>query len=440
VAIVGRPNVGKSSVFNALLRRRVSIVEPTPGVTRDRIYAETTFEGRPFTLADTGGIGITDRPDLASAVEDQVRAAVAEADFVVFLVDIREGPAPLDVRAAEILRRSGKPLLLAANKADTPNLDAQAAEFFRLGLGEALPVSAEHRRNIGEILECAAAAIPVRDEAPPALSAMRLAVVGRRNSGKSTLVNVLAGAPRVIVSEIPGTTRDSVDVSITREGKTFILVDTAGIRRRSAIQNSIEFYSQARAERSVRFCDVALLLLDAAVDVGTIEKKIGDQVVSHYKGCVIGVNKWDLVPDRIATDAYETYIRDRLHGLFFAPISFLSAKEGWNVEETLALAEEIYRQRRLRVSTADVNRVLRAAVERQSPPVGRGKKPKIFYASQVGVDPPTVVLFANDPDLLGKDYLRYLSNEFREALPFGEVPVRFVLRKRKRGEEAKEPE
>lgn len=436
VAIVGRPNVGKSSLFNSLIRRRLAIVEPTPGVTRDRLHATVEAGGKAFTVIDTGGVGVVDRPDLAHGVEQQVQDAVTEADLILFLVDIKEGPTPLDDRVAQLLRVSGKPLLLAANKADHDGLDMHAADFYRFGLGEPLPISAEQRRNLPELLEELAASLPeaTEGEGPATEPVMRLAVVGRRNAGKSTLVNALAGAPRVLVSEVAGTTRDVIDVEITRGDRRFVVVDTAGVRKRSAIQNSVEFYAQSRAEGSVKRADISLLLLDATVDVGGVDKKIADNIVRHHRGCVIGVNKWDQVPENVTPEAYETYIRKKLPGLHFAPLSFLSSREGWNVEETFALTEDLYQQMHHRIGTADINKAIREAIDRRSPPPKKGKIAKVYFASQVDVNPPTIVLFLNDPALMPANYVRYLGNWFRDRFPFAEVPIRFLLRRRTRTE------
>ncbi|MHC5036109.1 MAG: ribosome biogenesis GTPase Der [Planctomycetota bacterium] len=431
VAIIGRPNVGKSSLFNSLIRRRVAIVEPTPGITRDRLTAEVSEGDRRFTLVDTGGIGIVDRADLASEVENQVRTAIGEADVLVFLVDIQEGPTPLDERVAALLRATGKPVLVAANKADHEGLDDQAVDFYRLGFGEPFPVSAQQRRNLADLLEQVEATLPPDPEEDAAADpVMKVCVVGRRNAGKSTLINALAGDQRVIVSEHPGTTRDAVDVHITRGEKRFVLVDTAGIRRRTRIQNSVEFYSQARAEQSIRRSDVAILLLDATVEIGAIDKRIAAYVARHYKACILGINKWDRVPEDVETERFIKYIRDRLRGPGYAPIAFLSALEGVNVEGTFQLAQDLFEQMCQRASTADVNRILQEAVEKRTPPPKRGRLPKFYFGTQTGIVPPTIVLFVNNPAGLGKDYVRYLENRFRASLPFEEVPVRLVLRGR----------
>ncbi len=434
IAIVGRPNVGKSSLFNALIRKRLAIVEPTPGVTRDRLYAEAEAEGKRFRIADTGGVGVVDRQDLAAGVQTQVRLALEEARAIVFVTDVQEGDAPLDRAVADLLRTTGKPVLPVANKADHPALDDDAAVFYRFGFGDPLPVSAEQRRNLGELMEWIAATLPGEIPAEEGEGeAMKLCVVGRRNAGKSTLINALAGGERVLVSETPGTTRDAVDVTIERGGRTFTIVDTAGVRKRSKLQDSVEFYAQTRTEAGIRRSDVTLLLLDALSEIGAVDKKIASYVIRHHKACVICVNKWDAVPAEAGTDRYTAYVRDRLRGLAFAPLSFLSALSGLNVGPTFDLALELGGQRRLRAPTAEVNRVLREAMQRRSPPPRSGRLPKIFYATQTDVAPPTVVLFANDPSLLKRDYLRYLENRFREELPFSEVPVRLVLRKRGKG-------
>jgi GTP-binding protein len=432
VAIVGRPNVGKSSLLNALCGRRVSIVEPTPGVTRDRVSVEMERGELRFELWDTGGIGIEDADDLTAEVERQIAIAMEMATLLLFVVDVRAGGTPLDEGVAERVRRAKKPHLLVANKADEPALDAHGADFYRLGLGSPLPVSARERRNLEDLLDRmedilrqASGPVEARDE-----PLMKLAVVGRRNAGKSTLINALAGADRVITSEVPGTTRDAVDIRFSRGGRSFVAIDTAGLRKKKSVRSSVEFYSRVRAEESIRRCDVALLVIDATEKVGRVDKQIADYVVSHYRGCVVALNKWDRVPSDVGPDAYVRYLHETLPGLHFAPVTFLSAMTGLNVDGTLDLALEIFRQMLTRVSTAEVNRVIEEAQRVRRPPIRKGRQPKIFFAAQTEVNPPTVVLFANFPAFIKSDYRRYLQNRLREALPCSEVPIKLVFRMR----------
>jgi len=429
VVIVGRPNVGKSSLLNCLARQRIAIVEPTAGVTRDRLSVILEHEGRFFELWDTGGIGTED--DLAAEVEAQIDVVLSRADVALFVVDAREGIAPLDESIARRLRKTGRRVLLVANKVDHRKHEEGLAEFHRLGFGQPLAVSARMGHGRAELLERLAAALPEHHVVPPE-PVMKLAFVGRRNVGKSTLINTLAGEDRVIVSELPGTTRDAVDVRFEREGRTFVAVDTAGVKRKSRLKDAVEFFSLARAHRAIRRCNVALFLLDVTAEISQVEKQLAGLIERECKPCVLTVNKWDLAEDRITPEDYVNYLNARLPALRFATVSFISAATGRNVSETLALAESLYEQSRRRVGTAELNRALRTAVEATPPPPRHGKRPKLFYATQVATAPPTILIFASEPRLITEQYTRYLQNHFRSHLPFPDVPVRLLFRERPR--------
>ncbi len=429
VAIVGRPNVGKSSLFNRLVGRRISIVDQTSGVTRDRVSAEVKYSGKWFNLVDTGGIGLTDVVEIKHLVEHQIELAIEKAAVIIFIVDVREGLLPLDNFVAERLRQVKKPVLIVANKVDSPSLEPLKTEFYKLGFGEPLSVSALQGEGRVHLLEEITALLPAVRELPRE-PYMRLAVVGRRNVGKSTLINTLAKEERMIVSEIPGTTRDSVDVRFELDGKTFVAIDTPGVRKRRSVEGTLEFYSLERAMGSIRRADVVLFMLDAREEVSQLDKKLGAYIVEQCKPCVLVINKWDLVEGH-EPEEFEEYLRAKLPGLPFAPISFISAKYGGNVVETVALAEELFEQANVRVSTSELNRIIREAMQSSSPKGKAGVQAKIYFATQVEVAPPTIVLFVNHPELFDAKYERYLANRLRDALPFPEVPLKFFFRMRK---------
>jgi GTP-binding protein len=434
VAIVGRPNVGKSSLFNWLANRRISIVDPTAGVTRDRVATIIEFHNRFFELMDTGGIGIVDVDDLTADVERQIQTAIDSAAVVVFVVDVRDGVTPLDQDVATRLRAVKKPVILVANKADTEKLGQLAGEFCGLGYGEPLIVSAEQKLGRGELLEAVVAKLPEdTHDGPPGEAALKLAIVGRRNVGKSTFINSLAEGERVIVSEVPGTTRDSIDVNIQRDGKTFLAIDTAGVQKKTSMATSVEYYSSHRAERSIRRSDVVLQFFDARHRVGRVDKQLAGYIVTENKPAIFVVNKWDLVKDAMTTDAMAEYMRKMFPMLEHVPIAFITAKSGKNVLRLLQLAIQLHKQAGTRVSTGDLNRVIRAAVEATAPPMHGSKTPKIFYATQVGVYPPSIVLFTNGPELFEDTYLRYITKTLRDNLPFPEVAINLMLRAKGEG-------
>lgn len=440
VAIVGRPNVGKSSLFNALAGRRIAIVEPTAGVTRDRVSTLIRADHGYFELVDTGGMGIQDVDQLTAEIEQQIEAAIDQAHVILFVVDARAGVTPLDTRVADRLRHVTKPIICVANKCDTPPVDPHAAEFYQLGFTPVLCVSAQHSRGKRELLDLIRERLPETGEAGPDVAeAMKLAIVGRRNTGKSTFINSLAQTERMIVSEVPGTTRDSVDVRFERDGKQFIAIDTAGVRRKKSIASDIEFYSLTRAQRSIRRADVVLLFLDASQRIGKVDKQLADYILEQHKPAIFVVNKWDLLLP-MPTGEFADYLRRVFPNLDFVPIAFTTAKKGKNVYTVLNLAQNLYKQASRRVSTADLNRVVRHALEQQPPPLRQNRRPKITYATQVATNPPTVVLFTNGPELFDATYRRYLLKTFRDHLPFTDVPIKLYLRHKHREDEAPDGE
>ncbi|MFH0910662.1 MAG: ribosome biogenesis GTPase Der [Planctomycetota bacterium] len=432
VAIIGRPNVGKSTLFNRLLGRRVSIEDPLSGVTRDRVLHPLTVGNRSVDLVDTGGIGIVDRKDLARAVEAQVEAAMRTADVIVFLVDSREGVTPLDEEVARRLRVLEKPVVLAASKADTAALDEERHAFHSLGFGEPLAVSAHQNRGIRELLQAVLDRLP-SDEGPEAEEpeTLKIAFVGKRNAGKSSLINRLAGEERVIVSDRPGTTRDSIDVLFERDGARFLAIDTAGLRRRGRVDDAVEFYAQVRSERAVRRADVVVLLIDASVPLSKVDKRIARLIGEEAKPCILAVNKWDLARlarPEITPEEYHKYLLSELPWLHFAPIAATSALTGENVWGLIRLAQDLDRQARRCVGTGELNRALQRACEKESPPRVKGRALKIYYATQSALSPPTFLLFCNDPSLAEERYTRYLIGQFRQTLGFEEIPLRLEYR------------
>ncbi len=428
VVIVGRPNVGKSSLLNMLARERISIVDPRAGITRDRVAAIIEHAGCFLEAVDTGGIGIVDDDHLEAHVEEQIRYALARADVIVFVVDVTDGITPLDQIVAEQLRHVNKPVIVAANKTDDPKHEAQAGVFQRLGFGEPLCVSALHVRGRTELLDCVVARLGDRTGAEPDEPVMRLAIVGKRNAGKSTLVNALAGEERMIVSEIPGTTRDAVDVRFARDGREFIAIDTAGVRKKARMRD-IDFYSYTRALRSIRRADVVLLLIDATVPVSEVDLKLASAILEEYKPAVLTINKWDLAKDRAEASEYGEYLTRVMPALSYAPITFVTATARRNVDATVDVAISLHKQAQLRVPTAQLNETLQAILALRGPSAKHGTKPvRIYYATQIATAPPTIVFFCNDPALVRTDYRRFMENRLRELLPFKEIPLRLWFR------------
>lgn len=435
VAIVGRPNVGKSSLFNWLAGRRISIVDPTAGVTRDRVVTPIEVDGRFFDLVDTGGMGIVDSDNLTDDVEKQIRFAIESAALILFVVDVREGVVPLDQIVAERLRGLNKPVIFLANKSDDPKLDIGTVDFFSLGYSEPLPVSANNGRNRDILLEKIRDLLPEGgDNTPPEEVDIKIAVVGRRNAGKSTFINALAEEERVIVSEIPGTTRDSVDVRIERDGKALLVIDTAGVRKKTKIANGIEFYSMHRAERSIRRADIVLHFLDAELKIGRVDKQLTEYILENHKPAVFVINKWDLVKDQMKMENMVDYVRDVFRMLDYVPIAFVTAKSGRNATKLLHLARNLYKKASQRLSTGVLNRLVREAMTTNPPPARMGNKQgKVFYVSQVSTLPPTIAFVVNDPDLFDDTYIRYLTKELRANSPFADLAIKIILKPRGEG-------
>ncbi len=435
VAIVGRPNVGKSSLFNAITRTRTSIVEATAGVTRDRVSAITDINDEYFELVDTGGYGIVDRDDLTSHVEQQIEYAVRQASMILFVVDGREGVNPLDRRTADLLRAHQDHVYLLANKVDELHMDTQLGDFVRLGFGEPMPVSANSGLGRRTLLELIAKHVGNEANIRPEDAAIKIALVGKRNAGKSTFVNSLAGEDRVIVSEVPGTTRDSIDVRFEKDGRVLVAIDTAGIRKKAKIADDIEFYAYSRATLSIERADVVLFLIDATEPVSQVDKKLSQFISQAYKPCILVVNKWDLAKGKSDTEAYGEYLTKTLRELDYAPIAFTTAETGRNIDSTIDLATEMYKQSCERVGTGELNRALEVALAANAPKAKKGtKRPKFFYATQVSTSPPTIIIFVNNPSAVKMDYQRFLINRFRESLPFDEIPIRLVFKARRQTE------
>jgi GTP-binding protein len=429
VAIVGRPNVGKSSLFNMLAGKRISIVEPTAGVTRDRITYTVEVGDRYVELMDTGGMGIVDHDDLTDDVERQIRTAIDEAAVVLFVVDMRDGVMPLDQHVAEKLRGLNKPVIFVANKADEERIDVNVGDLFRLGYGEPIKVSANSKRGRDDLLAAIQHKLP--PDAPtvaPSIPELKIAIVGRRNVGKSTFINSLAQAERVIVSEVAGTTRDSVDVRFERDGKAFVAIDTAGVRKRKSLASDIEYYSTHRAERSIRRADVVLHLFDPRLRISRVDKQLAEYILDNHKPAIFVVNKWDLAKDKIPTEKWSDYLRKVFGMLDYVPIAFITATKGKNVYRLLNLAQQLHKQAGKRARTGELNRVLQEAMRANTPPVRFNRVPKMYFAAQVAAHPPTIVLVTNGPDLFDRTYVKYLTKQVRDAFEFGEVPIRFILK------------
>ena len=438
VAVVGRPNVGKSSLFNWLAKERLSIVDPTAGVTRDRLTHLMHEGGRYFELIDTGGIGIVDSDALESEIEAQIRVGIDEADLLVFVGDGQTGVAPLDEEVAERLRPGGKPVVLCVNKCDSPRTETEAAEFFRLFDAPLVATTVKGNRGREELLEAIVANLPPADEFEDAEGAegtaepaLELAVVGRRNAGKSTFLNAVAGEERVIVSEVAGTTRDSIDLRFEVDGRTLVVIDTPGVRKRKSLANDVEFYGLVRAKNSIRRADVVLMVFDATHTISRVDKQLVDEITAGFKPCIFVVNKWDLALEQDMTaEKWANYLESSFGSLRFVPVAFLTAKEGRNVKPVLDLAAVLFKQAGTRVGTGRLNAALREAIEKNPPPVRKNRRPKIYFGTQVTVHPPTIVLKCNDPTLFAPDWKRYLLTTLREKLPFEEVPIRLFFRPR----------
>jgi len=427
VAIIGRQNVGKSTLLNRLAGKRVAIVEDQPGTTRDRIFASVSWQGVEFILVDTGGLELGAQSTIAQGVRQQAEAAVSEADALIFLVDVIDGVVPTDQEIADQLRQVSKPMVLVANKADNSRLEAEAVEFYQLGLGEPLPISAYHGRGTSALLDRVIALLPSPPPAEAEPEIMKMAIVGRPNVGKSTLLNALLGGPRVLVDEAPGTTRDAIDTLLDFEGQSMLLIDTAGIRRRGRRGVGVERYSALRALRAIDRADIALLLLDATELVTAQDTHIAGYIQQAAKGIVLIVNKWDLAVNKKPVE-FTRYIKSQLKFVAYAPVIYVSAKLGQGVKKVIPEVLQVYQERFKRLATAEVNEVIQRAAKAHILPRVGGKQLKIRYATQAEVNPPTFVFFVNDTKLVHFSYQRYLENKLRRSFGFAGTPLRLVFK------------
>ena len=427
VAIIGRQNVGKSTLLNRLAGKRVAIVEDQPGTTRDRIFASVSWQGVEFILVDTGGLELGAQSTIAQGVRQQAEAAVSEADALIFLVDVIDGVVPTDQEIADQLRQVSKPMVLVANKADNSRLEAEAVEFYQLGLGEPLPISAYHGRGTSALLDRVIALLPSPPPAEAEPEIMKMAIVGRPNVGKSTLLNALLGGPRVLVDEAPGTTRDAIDTLLDFEGQSMLLIDTAGIRRRGRRGVGVERYSALRALRAIDRADIALLILDATELVTAQDTHIAGYIQQAAKGIVLIVNKWDLAVNKKPVE-FTRYIKSQLKFVAYAPVIYVSAKLGQGVKKVIPEVLQVYQERFKRLATAEVNEVIQRAAKAHILPRVGGKQLKIRYATQAEVNPPTFVFFVNDTKLVHFSYQRYLENKLRRSFGFAGTPLRLVFK------------
>jgi GTP-binding protein len=454
VAIVGRPNVGKSTLFNRLIGERVAIVEDLPGTTRDRVYGTADWRGRDFTVVDTGGLELEPGTEIEERVQDQARVAIEEADVILFVVDAAAGIAPLDHDVADRLRRTTKPVLLVVNKADNPRREHEGGEFYALGFDPTLTISAQHGRNTGDLADEIVDRLPPAAPSVPTPEAMsdedlaelaetemgppKIAIVGRPNTGKSTFVNRVLGEERMIVSKVPGTTRDPIDTEITLDGEPMTLIDTAGIRRRGAIDRGIERYSVLRSLKAIDRADVAIVMTDATEGYTAQDAHVVGYVLDAGKGIVLVINKWDAVEkDEFTADRWLKRLRRDAPYLAWADIVFASALSGQRVQRILQEARRVAEERFRRVSTGELNRLVMDAVRAHPPSHVRNRLPKVLYATQVAIGPPTFVVFVNDPELIHFSYKRYLENRIREEWGFLGTPIRLIFRQRESVEDAR---
>lgn len=436
VAIVGRPNVGKSTLFNALAGEKISIVKDTPGVTRDRIYADVSWLDRNFTMIDTGGIEPDSKDVILSQMRDQAQIAIDTSDVIVFMTDVRQGLIDSDSKVANMLRRSGKPVVLVVNKVDSfEKYMPDVYEFYNLGIGEPIPISASSKLGIGDMLDEIIGHFPEKKEEDEEDERPRIAIVGKPNVGKSSIVNKLLGEQRVIVSDIAGTTRDAIDTEIVHDGREYVFIDTAGLRRKSRIKEELERYSIIRAVTAVERSDVVLVVIDAAEGVTEQDAKIAGIAHERGKGIVIVVNKWDAIEkDDKTMRNYENEIRRVLSFMPYAQIMYVSAQTGQRLNKLYDVIDVVIENQNLRVATGVLNEIMMEAVAMQQPPSDKGKRLKLYYITQVSVKPPAFVIFVNDRELMHFSYTRYLENKIREAFGFKGTSLKFFIRERKEKE------
>ena len=437
VAIVGRPNVGKSTLFNVLAGEMISIVKDTPGVTRDRIYADVSWVDREFTLIDTGGIEPESRDIILSQMREQAQIAIDTADVIIFITDVRQGLQDADSKVADMLRRSGKPVILTVNKVD--NFDKfmpDVYEFYNLGIGDPVSISASSRLGLGDMLDAVCAHFPEKTEEEEEDERPRIAIVGKPNVGKSSIINKLVGENRVIVSDIAGTTRDAIDTDVVHDGKEYIFIDTAGLRRKNKIKEELERYSIIRTVTAVERADVVLMVIDAVEGVTEQDAKIAGIAHERGKGIIIVVNKWDAIEKNDKTmREYESKVRQILSFMPYAEIMYVSAKTGQRLHKLYDMIDMVIANQTLRVATGVLNEIMTEAVAMQQPPSDKGKRLKLYYITQVAVKPPTFVIFVNDKELMHFSYTRYLENKIREAFGFRGTSLKFFIRERKEKEQ-----
>ena len=434
VAVVGRPNVGKSTLFNVLAGSRIAIVEDTPGVTRDRIYADVSWLNHNFTLIDTGGIEPDSQDIILSQMREQAQIAIDTADVILFLVDVRQGLTDADSKVADMLRRSHKPVLLIVNKVDDfQKFQADVYEFYNLGIGDPIPISAASRLGIGDMLDQVISYFPEETEDTEEDERPKVAIIGKPNVGKSSIINKLAGENRVIVSDIAGTTRDAIDMEILHNGQEYVFIDTAGIRRKNKIKAELERYMIIRAVTAVERADVVLLVIDATEGVTEQDAKIAGIAHERGKGMIIAVNKWDALEGKTDKSIYEQTkrIKETLSFMPYAELIFISAKTGQRMNKLFDLIDVVMQNQTLRIATGVLNEIVVEATAMHQPPADKGKRLKIFYTTEVSVKPPTFVIFVNDKKLMHFSYLRYLENQIRETFGFKGTPLKFIVRERK---------
>jgi len=431
VAIIGRPNVGKSTLFNRILKKRLAVVDGEPGVTRDRNYAQADWRGKSFYLVDTGGFVPASKNEIEKMVKAQVEIAISEADVILFLVDNKVGAQEIDLEIARKLKKIEKKVILVASKVDNEKEETDVHLLNRLGVGSPAPVSATAGRSVGDLLDRITDALPDREEEEAEEESIKVAVIGRPNVGKSSFVNALLGQDKLIVAEDPGTTRDAIDTKFKLNDLSFTLIDTAGLRRKSRVKNDLEYYTSLRTLRSIQRCDVALILIEAPQGLLNQDVKIFQEVEEMWKGMVVGVNKWDLIEkDSRTLDQYTQRMKKVAPYLDYLPFIFVSAKIKQRIAKAMDLVIRVHNERKKRVETSKLNDVLRKEIDRKPPAAAIGKYIKIYYCTQTDIEPPTFVFFCNYPKLLQKTYLRYLENKIREHFGFVGVPIRIKVRKR----------
>ena len=432
VAVVGRPNVGKSTLFNVLAGERISIVKDTPGITRDRIYADVEWLNYKFTLIDTGGIEPDSKDIILSQMREQAEIAIASADVIMFLVDIKQGLVDADMHVANMLRKSGKPVVLVVNKVDNPSKQmADVYEFYNLGIGDPYAISAANRLGLGEMLDAVTKLFPEGSDTDEEDDRPKVAIVGKPNVGKSSIINKLIGENRVIVSDIAGTTRDAVDTEVTYNKKQYVLIDTAGLRRKNKIKEELERYMIVRTVAAVERADVVVLVIDATEGVTEQDAKIAGVAHERGKGMIIAVNKWDAIEkDNKTMNEFTKKVRDTLAFMPYAEILYVSAETGQRLPKLFETIDMVMENHSLRVQTGVLNEIMTEAVAMQQPPSDKGRRLKLFYMTQVAVKPPTFVIFVNDKELMHFSYTRYIENQIREAFGFKGTPLKFIIRER----------